>query len=278
MDIALAFDANYARHAGAAIASVLAAHPDSKPTFWLVATADVSMIWRQQIVTFVGDLANVEFIQSTDNGLSLPRPMNPEHAYISDAMYIRLALPRLLPAELSRVLYMDCDTLCVGSLEDLFKTNLDGVLFGAVRDAFTRRLIDGSGGLPGLRSQANLDPQAPYLNSGVLLLSLEACRDFALEALCHEYLVEHATGLRFPDQDALNYAAYGMWQRLPSLYNHMMSWRLEPDWSASLADRARIVHFAGRKKPWQSQFRDGPCKELYQKYVSQVAIQHPVRG
>ena len=59
-------------------------------------------------------------------------------------MYYRLLAPRLLPASLHRVLYLDPDILVINPLTPLWETDLKGNLFGAASHTTVSDLSTGS--------------------------------------------------------------------------------------------------------------------------------------
>ena len=89
--------------------------------------------------------------------------------YTSYAAYARIFIPQFL-SESGRVLYLDCDTLVHGPLDDLFKVDLHGKPFALAGDCIPRAYKKF------IRHPLNL----PYYNSGVMLIDLDKWR----ECLC----------------------------------------------------------------------------------------------
>lgn len=158
----------------------------------------------------------------------------------------RSAMTRLFIGDLlgeggGRLLYLDADALAVAPLEHLRDVDLGGTCAAAVGDylmAFPAKLA-------ARRRDLGLGPEAPYFNSGVILFdwadprarrsledALEAIRDFSGPFLA-------------PDQDALNVALEGKWLALDP------RWNTQTGFMRDIADPA-IVHFTGRRKPWQT--------------------------
>lgn len=81
--------------------------------------------------------------------------------------FSRLFLEKILPDEIDKVLYLDCDILVNNSLEKLYDTNLGEYYCGGVSDCISKqhKIIIG------------LNPQDIYINAGVLLISLKKWRD-----------------------------------------------------------------------------------------------------
>ncbi|MFF5176372.1 glycosyltransferase family 8 protein [Micromonospora sp. NPDC000089] len=261
MDITLAFDAAYAHHAAVVLSTVAESNPGVPLRYWLVAADDVKAATRAALTRAAGPDASVTYLSVDTSLVNLSKGRDSAFTYFSTAMYLRLLVPGALPDEVRRVLYLDCDTLCTSSLAPLFAVDLGGVPLGAVRDPFHRRLLD-MGGIPGLPEYQHLDPWADYFNSGVLLIDVARWKECEVTETSLDYLARHAHEARYPDQDALNYAVYDNWLRLPRRWNDLMAWRLEPTFGGSLSE-SPIIHAAGPVKPWQSGFPEGARRDLY---------------
>lgn len=81
--------------------------------------------------------------------------------------FSRLFLEKILPDEIDKVIYLDCDILVNNSLEELYNTNLGGYYCGGVSDCVSKqhKIIIG------------INPQDIYINAGVMLISLKKWRD-----------------------------------------------------------------------------------------------------
>ncbi len=99
--------------------------------------------------------------------------------YTSYAAYARVFLPEVLEED-GRVLYLDCDTLVDGSLEDLFAVDLHGKPFALGYDCVLHHY----------KRHVRHPSELPYFNSGVMLIDLEAwrshrCTERILAELAH---------------------------------------------------------------------------------------------
>lgn len=167
-------------------------------------------------------------------------------------IWYRLLLPELLP-DVSRVIYLDTDTLVLHSLLPLFQTDLGTDLMAAVASPTT--------GWEDHCRSVGVDPDRGYFNSGVLLMNLDQMRRENFTA--HALQVAKISGdtLVFPDQDLLNLVAQGRWKKLHPKWNAISYLWLD----AQGADHAysaleytvaahspAIVHFEGpiSVKPW----------------------------
>lgn len=120
------------------------------------------------------------------------------------ASFIRIFLPELFPA-LSKMLYLDGDTLCVGSLKELADLDLKGKLAAVVLDIKAK---DGSSVRHGRRD----------FNSGMMLINVKPYveSDIAQKTLT---VLENNRQYKSPDQMALNDALEDRRVILPKRFN-----------------------------------------------------------
>ncbi len=169
--------------------------------------------------------------------------------YITSETFGRLALARLLPPDVTRVVYLDADLLVLGDLSELSRHDLAGATLAAVREASDPFCWS----LNGLEHvfDLGLDPAAPYFNAGILVMDLPAFRAARVEERSLDYLARHRPARM--DQDALNAVCRGRIAELP------VKWNVEKYFFTSeerrlryrtLLTRARVLHYVGHKKPW----------------------------
>ncbi|KAI7842504.1 hypothetical protein COHA_003858 [Chlorella ohadii] len=154
-------DESYAVGLAAALASV-AEHTQPLPCIFVV-DAGLSEASRQRL----SQVAPVSWIEP-DAWRQLERSLPINSSYVSQAAWLKLFIPQLLPAlpGVDRVVYMDCDMLTLESLAPLWDVPLQGKLLAAVRDF----------GMPcGHRGLEPLgwDMSKPYFNAGRMLLDLQ---------------------------------------------------------------------------------------------------------
>lgn len=130
----------------------------------------------------------------------------------SISMFSRIFADTLLPTK-NRVIYLDCDTMILQDIRPLWETDMSGLPVGAVNDfrskEYKRNLGMGIG--------------STYINSGVLLIDLDAyrknkCADRLLDAL------KVGNGLlEFPDNDLICSVLENEIFLLPCKYNAISS-------------------------------------------------------
>ncbi|MFY1614732.1 glycosyltransferase family 8 protein [Micromonospora sp. WMMD736] len=268
MHVAVAFDLAFVRWTVATMKSVAATGipPGGVVTWWLMPGADVPAAALAAVVEEAGRSGESQVLrvpsELDDLPLSSWRMMS---SRISNAAYYRLLLPDLVPDVVDRMLWLDSDVMCTGDLTELWHADLQGALLGAAIDIGSPT-IGAATGVPGFDPNAGrLTKRSDYFNSGVLLMDLPRCRQAELSTRSLDYIRANSGKLRFAVQDAMNIAVDDRWLRLDERWNDMDFTRFEQDLSA--IDSTRIVHFAGKKKPWQDSFPEGPLKDLYLTYL-----------
>lgn len=112
----------------------------------------------------------------------------------SISQYARLFLSQLLPDSLERVLYLDCDTLIMKSIRELWSLNLQGKTIGALMDAFS----------PAYRANIDLLPDDIMFNSGVMLIDLVRWNEMLVENRLLDFIKIKKGQIQQGDQGVLN--------------------------------------------------------------------------
>ena len=258
LNICIACDDNYAPHGGAVIASVMAnKNEDDAPRFFILSdklSEPVKQQFHEMATQWNFPLSIQECTDDLFQGLRTWRGKY--------NAYYRLAIHRFLPKEISKVLYLDCDTVAATSLSPLFHTDVSdkyaAVVAMTAESAFTTH-------------------DFPYFSSGMMLLNLEKYRNDNLEQKAIEIGTRRFSEIEFPDQDILNEVFAGNVVFLPPKW-HIVQFPLDAQYARisgpplpfpveelrdAIADPG-IVHFNSR--PWQA-FCTHPLRDLYWKYI-----------
>lgn len=257
--VACAADTRYIPHCAAMMASLARYHPGAFVHFLHDEEVDDAEIERLRLFALKNGLhLETQLVpQSSLTGLPATGrfPLN---------IWYRVRLPELLP-QADRILYLDCDTLVLSSLEALWATNIDGYWLAAVDNVIERRQIDYVKTLGISR----------YFNSGVLLLNLSQIRTDDLSSKIFDYARRSGSALQWPDQDALNVVAgegrfplHPRWNCQSSLY--YLDEARETFSTVDIqqaTDEPGVVHFegGGPVKPWHYLSRH-PRKKDYLYY------------
>lgn len=250
-------DAHYAPGLCALMTSLVRAHPNDHQDVRL-------FVLHHELPdnTQAAILRHARSIGLTTELRQAPQPDDdlPTDAWWSKAIYLRLSIPDILTHE-STALYLDGDTLVRRSLRPLLHLPLNQTPLAA---CIAQNPADNRSARPGWYKYG-LHHRA-YFHSSVMLLNLPACRDLKLMERARHLLNHHPECLRFPDQDALNWAAEDNWLRLDGTWNAYCNPEAEPATLNNHLANAAILHFPGACKPWQPDYPNGPIRNLYQQY------------
>lgn len=200
--------------------------------------------------------------------------------YTSYAAYARVFIPQVLH-EVGRVLYLDCDTLVDGSLEDLFGIDLHGKPFAlacdCIHSAYKRAI--------------NHPRDLPYFNSGVMLIDIAQWR----ASRCTERMLDELANPRGPnplgDQDIIVRCFSEETEPLPPKWNFLSQYfmlsydgwrRIVGKADAMLVSRedyekarsgATIYHFSGHTlgRPWFTSSKH-PLREKYRLAAAEAGL------
>ncbi|MBR6615050.1 MAG: glycosyltransferase family 8 protein [Lachnospiraceae bacterium] len=169
----------------------------------------------------------------------------------------RLFMGEMLPEEVDRVLYLDCDTVIVRSIEKMWKTNLGEAILGAVPEPTIYEAV---------KDFIGLGTEDSYYNSGVLLVDLKRWREEQVQEKLMQFLREKGGALFASDQDLINGALKGRIHTLMPVCNFFPNYRYfsyktlvehSPSYktvSKEAFHKAKkhpmIIHYMGDERPW----------------------------
>lgn len=170
-------------------------------------------------------------------------------SYVSYAVYSRIFIGDLLPDLSGKVLYLDCDTLVVGPIVELFDTDLGGNPIALAPDVVN----------PAYWRVISLPEGKPYYNTGVALIDLDEWR----KRRCTERLMDE---IRSPhgrnplgDQDVIVRVLNGEIAGLDRRWNFLSQYIL-----LRRKEVPVIYHFSGNTlgRPWFTSSRH-PMRKAY---------------
>lgn len=165
--------------------------------------------------------------------------------YLSRDSYSRLFAQFYLPEDLDRILWLDSDIIVKGSLQDLYSAPLNNIPL----IAFSNMGEPGDNEINLGRLELSLS--VPYFNAGVLLLNLKYLRTKTSLSSILELCLNNASRLRFEDQDVMNLIYHDRALVLnDQRYNCMVN-APKVFSSPDIAQKAVVIHYAGREKPWR---------------------------
>jgi lipopolysaccharide biosynthesis glycosyltransferase len=273
-DIVFGCDRSYVDHLVVTITSIYCNLPHPRDLRIWVLNEGISSAEQKRIAASLSSFGSINIRFESIDGSALAKA--PISNHVSRATYYRLLIPEIIPREVSRVLYLDCDIIAEHDIREIFAADIRGRSIGAVSNPGFHRWDD-----------LQMDRNAGYFNAGVMLIDMDKWRQNDVSGAALELIRTIPGKLLNWDQDALNIALQGAWAPLEPHWNQQSSFfGLGPHGSEALGyapipwrsalEVPRIIHYSTSSKPWHFA-NDHPFKARYHHY-RKIAGLGPIGG
>lgn len=157
-------------------------------------------------------------------------------ARFSRITYARIFAPKIIGKYTTRYIYLDADTMCIQSLEDLWNIDMQEAAMGAVSEGVN--VVTYRGEYLGLKN-------GKYFNDGIMLIDIPQWEKYKVTEKAFSYQNEPPKRFLGQSQDVLNLTFDGTNYFLPAEYNAFGGGINFENYECT------IVHWTGRRKPWQ---------------------------
>jgi lipopolysaccharide biosynthesis glycosyltransferase len=255
----LCINASYTQHAAVCLVSALENNPDFVFDVAIVTTQPLGAGEERLYSTlkpYTNCRARVILLDSATRHL----PVKALH-YTIDT-YSRLWVADFFPENVNKVLYLDSDMVVVGSIKELWQTDISDHVVAAVT-------------IPGSTRCApyGIPESSGYFQSGVLVINLARWRSEHVLDRMIDWIGEHGHTIQDADQDVLNACLHDRRRPLPFFWNVIAPFyfdqhplRISEEERAGVRRDARIIHYNGPSKPWHYLSRH-PRRADYWKYL-----------
>ena len=189
--------------------------------------------------------------------------------HVSIAAYYRLFSAELLPKDVDKVIYLDCDIIVAKSLKEMWDTDLEGKSMAAV--------IDCSYTLEPRNTNIGMKAEHRYINSGSIVMNLKYWRENNMTGKFIDFINEKKELLRTHDQDVLNGVLQDTTVYLPVIYNFQTLFlfkdfqsKLDKDFVDSVMQTKEkdiaVFHYCTPVKPWNCWHYAYPFDKTFHKY------------
>ncbi len=259
LSIIFSSDNNYAQHLGVAICSLFENNNAKKITIYVIDGGINDENLKK--LSAIEDRYNfkINYLHANKDVFKKAYLSN----YLTEAAYYRISIGELLPDNIDRVLYLDCDVIIKGNIESIFLQTFDNHIVLAGND-------------PGIYEYKHLSIKSrrDYFNSGVMYIDLKKWRNEKIGQKCIEFINKNPEKIILHDQDVLNAALINKWKRLHPKYNvlsdfydHRGADIFTKTEILEATQNPVILHFNTFKKPWDFLCHH-PMKSEYRKYLS----------
>ena len=208
MHIVLASDNNYAPFVAVTLVSILRTNPALECLHVHLLANGVSddtlqkiqdIPRRERLHLHVYDISNLREMLQVD----VPDT-------IAMSCYARLFMADILPKDIDKVLYLDCDVVATASLKELWQTDMGKMWVAGVLDVLYNDEP---------KVAVGMQADEPYLNAGILLVNLKAWREECLTHRFLDFLLSHNGNVYHHDQGIINGICTGHTLTLHPRYN-----------------------------------------------------------
>ncbi len=188
------------------VVSMKSALEHNKQVEFIIMYSKLSAESMQKLGAVGGSLRLIKMDENQFADLTLSK-------WVTVQAWFRIKLPDLCK-DLDKVLYLDCDTLIRGNLDELFSLDLTNKYLAGVKDVwgvskYVKRLDMKSG---------------VYVNSGMLLFNCDYCRKEHFFDKVVDFAKNNAKIIEFCDQDSINKVVDEHKVVVSPKYNLMDTW------------------------------------------------------
>ncbi len=247
INVLCATDNNYAPYCGVMLTSFLENHKAFHTEVYIVVKNRLKAEKKLKRLENLYDV-NVNIIEFPYKDIVSSYPINHN---LSLETYYRLFATELLPSDVDRVLYLDCDIVVDGNVSDMYFSDLDGISALVCPD-FLMYVKH-----KGLATRLGYEEEKGYFNAGVMFINLDYWREHNILESCLEYLKIHHDILVLYDQDILNYVLRDTKKFVNLEYNFLSNLISKGFYNSFdtatkneiISCHPRVIHFIN-PKPW----------------------------
>lgn len=260
INICLSTDNKYAQHCAVAIASVIKSTKTAKGIdFYILNDGSLSQKNKKRLLKLkhLKKDVNINFLR-VDKTIFENFPINTD-TKITVVSYYRFVIPSLLN-KIEKAIYLDCDLVVNGDIENLFNIDLENYYIAGAQDII------------GFENQKRLELTSKYyINAGVLLMDLKKLRENNVEEKLIDFTLKYPEKVVWFDQDVINSVLEYKIKYLDLCWNLQYYRKSSPnDYDKETLKKAiknaKIIHYIGYHKPWDFRF-NRLYGDLYFKYL-----------
>lgn len=263
--VACNIDSNYVKYCGVTLVSLFENNRNERITVHLLAN-ELTQTDEQTLRELAARYGNECRFYTPDMNLLKGFEIRRFSKRISLATYYRCLLADVLPTDIDRVLYLDCDIIVRGDILPYWNTPMDEVGVAAVEDVGCREMER--------YTILQYPAEDSYFNAGVLLVNLDYWRRHQVGQCCVDYYHQYPERILYNDQDLLNRVLHDhkklvdlRWNVQDGFYRRPR--QLTDAWRTRYAEVLRnpvILHYTNRK-PWDYE-NQHPLRQEYFRYLA----------
>ena len=180
----------------------------------------------------------------------------------SKEAYFRLLIPKFLPKNVDRCLYLDGDTIVYKDLSVFYNSDFKNQALVVNEDMGETIFYHKE-----RHAMLNIPLEYKYFNSGVMMMNLSWFRNGFDMNKIFDWIKSNPEKLKFLDQDVLNTHFYDKVTYTNGYFNDYLEILVNPLLANDNMEKATIVHFI--KKPWRYDY-NGINAKYWWKYGKKI--------
>ncbi|WP_195951251.1 glycosyltransferase family 8 protein [Clostridium saudiense] len=185
-------DDNYARHTGVSIVSLLDNNKHFDDIHIYVIDNKISKSNKENLKDIINSYKRkITFIDFNKYKCMLKLNMQWN---ISVSAYARLFIASILPSNIDKVLYFDCDTVLVDKVDELWNEDIKDYYIAGVADTVSSAT----------KSAVGISTYENYINSGMLLINLKKWREDNIQDKFIDFIDSNNGSVTHHDQGVIN--------------------------------------------------------------------------
>lgn len=252
INIISATDDNYAQHYGVMLCSLFEnKEPTTNIEVYLI-DGGLSLENKEKLIVIARKYKfTIKFLTVNRNLFNRCRV----DGHINESTYYRIFIPDIVPTSIDKIIYLDCDTIVLEDLSNLWSIDISDFAIGAVPDIQN----------PSHKINLGMSEDSTYFNAGLLLININMWRRLNISHKVMDFINNSKEKINNWDQDGLNATLFDKCFILHRKYNTMIFLLSNNINNPSV--RPNIYHYIGSLKPWHMSPKNTLSK-FYYTYLS----------
>lgn len=263
INILCATDDKYAPYCGVMLTSFLENHKGFHTEVYIIVKTRLKEENRLRQLEERYD-AKVNMIVFKHNDMNTSFPIDKSRWSVET--YYRLFAADILPKEIDRLLYLDCDIIVDGDVSEMYFSDINNIAALVVTDAPSHVFVSHP-------ERLGYPKEKGYFNAGMMLMNLDYWEEHNISGRCVEFLKNNYKILDYCDQDVLNVVLLDSKKNISVMYNYQDSivlkrfFDLYDDELKEIVctQKPKIIHYTYHK-PWTICSYKSPYADLWEKY------------
>ena len=243
MNLLYCFDKNYNRQAFISISSFIEQNHSQLNVYIIHDDPSTFEFYKKKLLENINLNLKVYHFKKPDK-INLPIK---DSDHVSEATYYRLFIESYLESDLSEILYVDVDVICLKNMEEIYLETIQQLNESKMCIAAKQNYKRGDGNLDLDKFLNSLNIDSTYFQAGVMFINLNVWKNLNFSDSLIAKLAEIRDSIMFWDQDVLNSLVNGSFLPIQENLNYTSKNTNNID---DINDQVYLLHYAGSKKPW----------------------------